>query len=292
MSQIIQRKTCRTEQALWDVENRVSRCKVDINFDMFTIQFSSNEGRHSLQSAHNWNCQWGWEQDRKEGNSCDISMSQHLHHRFLGWLSHLNLKEELSERRVLFNVSYAIIKITPTGIKRWQFKFGETSVKRGENITEEFCSALVIRSTAISFLQYSYQMYPKHTAQVNDWNSYFIHPKNLLLIEGDKKVDYDLNKCHSQLNLCLFLFVCTTLTLKKLLAILYVQVNHRIPTLVGVLVFCVSYTGYRKKKKKKATAALSLLAVQQCTMVKDDLVCEELISNIYDFRDHLHAGKL
>lgn len=51
MSQILQRKTCRAEQALWDAENKVSRCKVDINSDMFTIYFSSNEKRNGVQSA-------------------------------------------------------------------------------------------------------------------------------------------------------------------------------------------------------------------------------------------------
>lgn len=80
---------------------------------------------------------------------------------------------------------------------------------------------------------------------------------------------------HSQ-PFAFFILACTRLTLKKLLAIYYIQVYHRIPTTV----FCISYTGLRKKHGN------SYIKPAHCPTVH----CKVLISNVQDFRDHLHAG--
>ena len=84
---------------------------------------------------------------------------------------------------------------------------------------------------------------------------------------------------HSRPFYLFFVLACTGLTLKKNDCLYYyVQVYHRIPTLVGALVFCISYTGQRKHKE---TAMLSLPSVGPYVTMEDDLLCKVLISNSF-----------
>lgn len=90
----------------------------------------------------------------------------------------------------------------------------------GENIY----SGVAVRSTAISFLQYNYQMHSKHTVQGKNFELLYTVKEyvcSLLKMIERWFMTLSLSSIHSQP--CLFVLACTRLTPKKLWAIYYVQ---------------------------------------------------------------------
>ena len=147
------------------------------------------EKKGSLQSEHKLYL-WAWiKKKRQEGRKqlwyqyVTTSTSQIT---FYIW--------KRNRQKVLFKISYAIIKITLIRTEEATVQVMWTVCENDEKFTKEF---FVICSTSISFLQYNYQMHSKHTVQ-GKW--LILHSQRICLqfTEDDKKVDYDLNKCHSQ----------------------------------------------------------------------------------------------
>lgn len=100
---------------------------------------------------------------------------------------------------------------------------------------------------------YSSHEYHLNSTMVNDdlnslFSFLFFQSKCLNFTGNDKKVVQNPYKCHSYQPFTTFHINLYTNNTYKLLAIYYVQVYHRIPTLVGALFFCIPYTATRKTK--------------------------------------------
>ena len=133
--------------------------------------------------------------NRKEGNSCDFSMSQHVLSGSSGLrITFLILRNCHSER---FNMCYAIIKITRIKIDEATAQVSRAVCVGGESIYL-FSLCCLFNSNRFSTVQLTRCILLTQYKE-NDPNS-ILHRQRICLhfTKGDEKVDYDLNKCHSQ----------------------------------------------------------------------------------------------
>lgn len=135
--------------------------------------------------------------NRKEGNSCDFSMSQHV----LSGSSGLRITFLILRKRNChserFNMCYAIIKITRIKIDEATAQVSRAVCVGGESIYL-FSLCCLFNSNRFSTVQLTRCILLTQYKE-NDPNS-ILHRQRICLhfTKGDEKVDYDLNKCHSQ----------------------------------------------------------------------------------------------
>lgn len=133
-------------------------------------------------------------------------------------------------------------------------------------------SAFAVWSTAASFLQYNHEMHDKQTStRLMIWSP--LCTANEYVCSSLKMIMILTRAIHCKL---FFLSACTRLTFKNYYLYYYVQVYNRIPTLVGALVFSISYRGHRIKYGNSHVKSAHCPTVFDA---EDDLLCKVLITS-------------